>query len=207
MEGAAVGMRPGRQAGAADHGRSARGAAQFDLAAVAVGDGRGRHAAARRCGQRAAAAHRVQAVAAPAAARRCRAGRPAVEGAARTRSAVQREGHVQARRGRGDRLERTGSRTVARVVARRRVAPPLRRGLRVHGPRRHDPADERAAGGLSGRAVHGLRRARAEVERARAERVPARAVREEADGRGGRRDRFGTLTVTSGGFQAPARRL
>ncbi|CAI8906306.1 hypothetical protein EMIT0158MI4_20358 [Burkholderia ambifaria] len=195
VEGAAVGVRDGRQTGAADHHRSARGAAEFDVASVAVGDGRGRPAGAFRRGQRAASAHRVQAVAAPAAARRRRAGRAAAEGTARTRSAVQREGHVQARRGRRDRLERAGSRAVARVVARRRVAPPLRRGLRVHGPRRHDPVDERAAGRFPVRAVHGVRRARPEVERARPERVPARAVREEAD-RGGRgRDRDRALSI------------
>ncbi|CAG9199341.1 hypothetical protein BVI2075_270026 [Burkholderia vietnamiensis] len=198
MEGPAVGLRRGRQAGAADHDRPARGAAEFDVAAVAVGDRRVRVAGARRRGQRAAAAHRVQAVAAPAAARRRRAGRAAVEGTARTRSAVQRARHVQAGCGRRDRLERARSRAVARVVARCRVAPPLRRSVRVHGPRRHDPADERVAGRLPVGAVHGVRRAGAEVERARAERVPARAVCEEAD-RGGRgRDRFRSLSAMAG---------
>ena len=72
---------------------------------------------------------------------------------------------------------------LARRRTQHRLAGVLRRALRLHRPGRHDPVDEPAAAGLSGRADDGLRRARAEEQRARTERVPARALRQEADRR------------------------
>ena len=83
------------------------------------------------------------------------------------------------------RLERAEPRALARGRAARGLAGALRRALRLHRPGRHDPADEHAAAELPEGADDGLRRARPEEQCARPERVPARALRQEAH-RGGR---------------------
>ena len=120
--------------------------------------------------------------------------RAAAEDAARGQRAVQRQGHVRRPTAASARYGATGWNAPALApwledalnAASQRA---LRRAVRLHRPGRHDPADEPAAAGLPDGADDGLRRARPEEQRPRAERVPARAVRQEADGRGGAGDR------------------
>jgi hypothetical protein len=97
------------------------------------------------------------------------------------------------------RLERADHRALVRAGAERRFAGALRRALRLHRPGRHDPADEHAEPGLPEGADDGLRRARPAQQRARPERVPARAVRQEADRRRGRSDRADALSPLAPG--------
>ena len=89
---------------------------------------------------------------------------------------------------------------VAPWAARRaeyRVEDPVRCAGRLHRPGRHDPADEHAGQGFPEGADDGLWRARPEEQRAWTERVPARAVRQEAHGFRGAGDGGLSLTMAS----------
>jgi acetylornithine deacetylase/succinyl-diaminopimelate desuccinylase-like protein len=127
-----------------------------DVAADALGHRRRRHPGAEGRRQRAASVHRVQAQPAHAAARRRRCRGASAEEAARGQRAVQREGDVLHRRpsrprergARSDRLERADPRAVARRCAARGIERAVRRAVRLHRPRRHDPADGDAAAEL-----------------------------------------------------------
>ena len=73
-------------------------------------------------------------------------------------------------------------RAVARAGARASVERLLRQARGGDGRGRHDPVHGDAGQAVSRRAVPDHRRARAEVQRARAQRVPAHSLCEEADG-------------------------
>ena len=88
------------------------------------------------------------AVAAPAAAGRRRGRLAGDQGAAGSRRAVQRQGHLQGQRRRRHRLERAGLGALADPGAGRRLAGLLRFALRLHWPGRHHPADEHPAKGF-----------------------------------------------------------
>jgi len=128
--------------------------------------------------------HRLQAQPAPAAAGGRGAGRAAAQGDAGRQRALSSPGHLRGRR-RGQRLERAGDRALVRAGAAGRLAGPFRRRLRHHRPGRHHSADEHAEPRLPLGADDGLRRARPAQQRARAERIPACALCEAADGRRG----------------------
>ena len=149
-----------------------RTGAQPHLAPGAERDRRRRAALAVLGRQRAAAAHRREAVA-PAAADGGRTqGRRTPQGRAAVRPAQRRPGHARAREV-VQRLERAGDVGVAHGRDRWREPRVLRRARGVHGRRRLDPVHGHARREVPGRAVHDHRRAGPALQRARPERVPA----------------------------------
>ena len=102
------------------------------------------------------------------------------EGAARGRSAVRRDGHVRAGPGR-DRLERAADRAMARGAMQEASQTFYAKPAAAMGEGGTIPFMGMLGKQFPAGAVPDHRRARAALERARPERVPARAVREEAD--------------------------
>ena len=181
-----VSVRATRQPMVADH---AEALLESHVAPGAVGHRRRRTSRHRRCGQRAAAANRAQAFAAPAAVRWTAPPRRRTHAAAaRADPPLWRERALRRRR-RRDRMERAADRAVARSALDEAASQAFYgKPSAAMGEGGTIPFMAMLGKHFPARPVPDHRRARSQIERARPERVPAHSVRDEADRV--RRERF-----------------